>query len=762
MSDLKRLQVIDDYGLKSKSEDSHLESLLSAVADLLEMPIVLVSVISDYEQFFQAKIGITIEKTKREDAFCQHVVEKEQPLVVEDTKVHPYFINNPLVTGEPFIRFYAGVPLCLHDIAVGAVCVIDRKPRHFNLQQIEVLQKISKHVSHYMSLSREHKHLQQEHSLLDNSPAVVIKWRQVRSLQLNYISANIESLFGIPVIPLREREVVFEDFVEPKDLSELTFLLTNHQKGVEHGEAYFRLRNPMGKSFWIKLISKAFFDTGGKLETVHALLTDHTASKYIEQKITDTNQQMRLLLEASNLGTWDWNILTDVSKVNQRWCEMIGLDYEMFDSSSQFWRQLVHPADKNRLQQELQEHLQGNTSVFNTSYRMRHSSGHWVWIETYGKVVERNHDGKPLRLAGTHRDITYKKEAELLDSKQRHLISFINRAQNIYLQDHDLPFACQKILPELIDIADSEFAFIGQVYIIDGHKKLYIHAITELAWNVQSDELVKKYKKRELYFESFDNLFGQVITSGKLVISNEPATHDAAKGTPKGHPRISSFMGLPIILKSNTVGMIGLANKSCGYTEADAEFLAPLCETLAGLYFAVEQEEARLKAEAQLKNLAMTDPLTGLPNRRAFVEYCAMCNGSDKGYVVAILDIDHFKNVNDTFGHGGGDEVLKITARMMRDNIRTDDFPARLGGEEFILLMENTGIDDANKLLENLRNLFELTQISYQDNYINVTVSIGARYIAANEEFSLESQLSDADKALYKAKEKGRNSLVWF
>jgi len=762
MHEQSRLQIIADFALVKAQEDPSLCALLAALASLFDMPIALVSVIGEYEQFFKGRYGLAVDSTRKEDAFCQHVVQRQQPLVVEDASTDATFADNPLVTGEPGIRFYAGVPLVLQQITVGAVCLIDREPRTITAAQLAVLNNVSAHVSRYLELLRAHVHLQQEHSLMDNSPAVLMKWRQQRGMQLSYVSANIESLFGLPLQALRQKTAIFEDFIDNPGLNEFNFLFSNHHAGVSHGETHFQLKTPRQKNYWVKLITKAFFSDDGKLDAVHAMLIDHTANKYIEQKLTDTNQQMRLLLEASGLGTWDWHLPSDTNKVNQRWCEMIGVDYELFDSGSQFWRQLVHPADIGRIEQELAQHMAGDMAVFNTSYRMRHALGHWVWLETYGKIVERDSLGNPVRLAGTHRNITYKKEAELLETKQRQLLSFINKAQAVYLQGHDLSAACREILPELTDIADSQFAFIGQMQRSEGRQRLYIHAITEIAWNAQSDQLVALYQQRQLYFDNFDNLFGLVITSQQLVLSNDPAQHPAARGTPKGHPKIFRFMGLPIKLKGELVGMIGLANKFADYSSEDASFLQPLTDALAGLYYAVELEEARHKAEAQLKNLAMTDPLTGIPNRRAFIEHCAMLKNSPFGYVLAILDIDHFKQVNDRYGHAAGDEVIKQVSHILQQQLRADDYCARLGGEEFAILIEKTEIDTANLLLENLRLMVAENICQYEQQQIKVTVSIGARYVPAEEQEDLNKQMSEADQALYLAKDNGRNCLMWF
>jgi diguanylate cyclase (GGDEF)-like protein/PAS domain S-box-containing protein len=762
MNEVTRLDTIAEYSLQVAEEDPSLNQLLAALAQLFDAPIALVSLIGADFQFFKARYGLSADRTRLEDAFCAHVVAQDAPLVVEDASQHRDFLANPLVTGAPHIRFYAGVPLQLNHVPVGAVCVIDQVPRTISALQLALLEKVSAHVSHYLTLWHQHKQLQQEQDLLEQSPAVLMQWRNLHGLSLSYVSGNIDTLFDLPAEPLRQKQAVLEDYIVPSSLNDFNFLLTNHQSGVAAAEAHFQIKSPNNRLFWVKLISRAFFAKDGRLDAIHAMLIDHTANRYIESKLTETNQQMRLLLDASGLGTWDWNIQSDVSKVNRRWCEMLGLDYELFDSSSLFWRQLIHPADQAGLDAELQRHLDGQTPVFNTVYRMKHQDGHWVWIETYGKVVTRDSQQQPVRLAGTHRDITAKKEAELLETKQRQLLSFINKAQAIYLRSGDLSEACREVLAELTEIADSQFAFIGQMLPHNGQQSLFIHAITELSWNERSSQLVELYQQGQLYFDSFDNLFGKVISSQTLLISNEPASHPAAEGAPGGYPKIFRFLGLPIMLKDGLVGMIGLANKFSDYSAADAAFLQPLCDALAGLFYAVEQEQARVRAEEQLKNLAMTDPLTGIPNRRAFIEHCARLKNSPTGYVLAILDIDHFKRVNDTYGHATGDEVIKLIGRKLQFCLRSDDYSARLGGEEFALLIEHTEIDMVHLLLENLRLEISAEVVHTADADVSVTVSIGARYVPAGEVEDLHLQMADADVALYKAKENGRDCLMWF
>ncbi|KXS35242.1 MAG: PAS/PAC and GAF sensor-containing diguanylate cyclase [Idiomarina sp. T82-3] len=417
MSESLRERKIREFGLYIGQEDRQLNGLMNALASWLNVPMAFVSIVDDQTQFFKAKTGFEGDQIDPEPSFCNYVVNHDKRLLINDALTDALFKDNPYVVDAPHIRFYAGVPLRLDDVTVGTVCILDTEPHQLSERELQSLAYVSEHVSEYLALSLKHQQLMQEHSFIDDTPAALIKWRYNMALELQYVSANIQSLFHIPTDALREGSRAFEDFLDERGRKELNFLLSNHLAGVASSEAQFRILPPKGPERWVKLLSKSFYDPEGRLENIHAMLIDNTANRYFEKRLNEANQQMRLVLEASGLGTWDWNVPSDTNKVNQRWCELLGIDYANFDPSLYFWESLVHPADLKSVERELQQHMAGETPAFSTIYRMRHKNGYWVWIETYGRVVERSESGEAIRLTGTHRDITEKKEAELLDAR---------------------------------------------------------------------------------------------------------------------------------------------------------------------------------------------------------------------------------------------------------------------------------------------------------------------------------------------------------
>ena len=168
-------------------------------------------------------------------------------------------------------------------------------------------------------------------------------------------------------------------------------------------------------------------------------------------------------------------------------------------------------------------------------------------------------------------------------------------------------------------------------------------------------------------------------------------------------------------------------------------------------------------ANGRLEHLASTDALTGIMNRRSFVEALERehrrCIRHREEMALVLFDLDYFKEINDNHGHPAGDAVLKAMAAAVLEQIRTEDYFARLGGEEFALLLPETDPPHANQFSERIRQTIENLRVAFQKKQISVTASFGVTYLhpADNDEDSIFIR---ADRALYEAKKKGRNQVM--
>jgi diguanylate cyclase (GGDEF)-like protein len=169
--------------------------------------------------------------------------------------------------------------------------------------------------------------------------------------------------------------------------------------------------------------------------------------------------------------------------------------------------------------------------------------------------------------------------------------------------------------------------------------------------------------------------------------------------------------------------------------------------------------------ELKLAKLAATDSLTGLPNRRYFQQMAKLevervkRFGSDAS--VVMIDIDHFKKVNDTYGHAAGDEALICLARVCQRSLRHIDVLARIGGEEFALLLPGTNEHDAASAAEKLRDALRETPVEFARNPFRMSASFGVSQVRASDK-RVGDCLARADRALYAAKRAGRDCVMGF
>lgn len=220
-------------------------------------------------------------------------------------------------------------------------------------------------------------------------------------------------------------------------------------------------------------------------------------------------------------------------------------------------------------------------------------------------------------------------------------------------------------------------------------------------------------------------------------------------------------------VKAFSVGGVDYITKPFDFEEVLARVQTHL--KIRGLQTQLEEKTAsleaeiarRIKAEERLTILASMDPLTGIYNRRTFFELAEKELARSQRYgnpiTLLMMDIDHFKQVNDTFGHLAGDQILIAFAALCKSHLRSFDLLTRYGGEEFVALLPRTDIQDGVSIAERLRRVETDAKFDYEGMVIEITISIGVASLEAGEPVTLPALIERADQALYQAKRMGRN-----
>ncbi|QDX80358.1 hypothetical protein B9N43_03215 [Denitratisoma sp. DHT3] len=314
------------------------------------------------------------------------------------------------------------------------------------------------------------------------------------------------------------------------------------------------------------------------------------------QRSQDSEERLRLALECAGDGVWDWNIVEDSAHYSDGWWAIIGYPPDSTRKDDSTFASLVHPEDMPRVQEAQQRHWRGETPIYRCEFRMRSRDGSWRWVLSRGMLWARTPQGDPLRMLGTHLDITERKLAESALAKA-------NSWLHIQLQ-----------------------------------------------------------KIQEL--------------------------------------------------------------------------------------------------QTQLANQAIRDSLTGVFNRRYLDETLerevARTRRDGHPLSVVMVDLDHFKTLNDSYGHLAGDQIIKTVADLLRADTRAEDVVCRYGGEEFLVVLPGMTLDHAQARAETWRERFADAELSFGDFTLRITGSFGVSSYPQHGK-TPDDLTHAADSALYQAKHLGRN-----
>ena len=361
---------------------------------------------------------------------------------------------------------------------------------------------------------------------------------------------------------------------------------------------------------------------------------------------------------------------------------------------------------------------------------------------------------------GILRDITERKAMEKSIEEDRKVLRVVDRTLTGFIAGADAGMAFDTILVELLKLTGSQYGFVQDCRIDDAGKPfMQTLAISNIAWDEETRKFYDEQAPHGFKFYDYDGLNAAAVVTGEVVIANDPANHPRSKGLPEGHPPLNAFLGIPVKRGERVIGTIGLANREGGYDDVLVERLELFWSAIAEVIEAHQVDEARRKSELRMEHMANYDGLTGLPNRALFNERLNYAAARAKRYAesfaLLLLDLDRFKDVNDTLGHPVGDALLAAVGERLKSAVRESDVVARLGGDEFAILQ--LGLENANDAAGYAQRVIDLLTEPFviEDHQIHTDTSIGIALYMPGESDPTHL-FSQADTALYRAKAEGR------
>lgn len=442
------------------------------------------------------------------------------------------------------------------------------------------------------------------------------------------------------------------------------------------------------------------------------LLTREAADADWQQELAqlrENERRMALAITGSGTGIWDRNVASGEIHYSTHWKAMLGYaEHEVGNRIEESYKR-IHPDDLAYVQASIQAHLEQHTETYEVEHRLLCRNGNYKWVCSRGKVVERDAAGQPLRMIGTTTDISAMR-------------ALSERVQ----QTADLMTDLTNEIPGMA------FQFRRQA---DGHSFFtYASGGVRTIYGLTAEQLLEN-----------PDLLHEIIHPDDRALYLSSLALSARDLTPW---HLEYRVQLP------QQGTFWRQGDACPRRLEDGSVL---------WHGFIADISAHKLIEAELQEFATTDFLTQLRNRRSFMlqletELSRVQRTAGHCAVLLMFDLDHFKDINDHWGHFVGDQALRHFAAILGEQLRKTDAAGRMGGEEFAVLLSDTDIAHAMNFGERIRSELVRTPLLHAGEQIALAVSVGVAAIHASD-LTPEAVLTRSDIALYRAKRSGRNRI---
>jgi len=573
----------------------------------------------------------------------------------------------------------------------------------------------------------------------------------------------------------------------------INFLSENKNKAV------FMITDKEGKSKYIK-IKVNYLDNDEKMMTI----SDVTAEKSREKTIQEIKERLELAVKAANIGIWDWNVVTDNDYYNNHWAEMLGYSRDYLIENNIKWEDLIYEDDKKknreneikRLGRSLEkisdavtitdadfkiiymnqkaeqmfgyslEEIKGKTpDIFNAENTPQKSQRElYEQVKTGNTYMNQflnkrkdgttficefkvtplfNEDGEIYSYISIQRNVTERKQKL---EKLNFQYEFQKEIANISAEliNADMNNMAQKINFALEKIG--RFFEMDRSYIFEIDQEQKIMSNT-YEWS--SDEIKsQQHKLQKLSIENYCWWMDKLYSSEYINIKDTKNMdkHAASEQKLLLSQGIKSIIVIPMYIKNELFGFFGFDS-----VKENRNFSAPEINNLQVFTDLIINAYSKYLTDLKIKNLTFRDSLTGLYNRRYFANEMERLNYSRKIPIsIIIADIDDLKSINDNHGHRAGDKYIKKTAQLLNLVTRDEDVVARVGGDEFAIILPLTDAGAAEVLIKRIR---KVTAESGNQNLgiPEIRISLG-HAVKTNMHQNLEDIYELADKEMYENK----------